>query len=142
MKIDFVRAIAGGVFGTVVMTVVGVYVVPMMGLVPMNPVNMLAGQMGQNMMLGWGGHFMIGTVLAVMYAGVGSHIPGPGPVRGAMFSLAPWLMAQVALIPMMGMPLFSGDAMMAMGSLIGHMVFGAVMGAVYGEAGKAVRAAA
>ena len=40
------------------------------------------------------------------------------------------------------MPLFSGDAMMAMGSLIGHMVFGAVLGAVYGEAGEAVRAAA
>ena len=100
MKIDFVRAIAGGVLGTVAMTVVGVYVAPLMGLAPMNPANMLAGQMGGNMMLGWGGDFMI------------------------------------------GMPLFSGDAVVPMGSLIGHMVFGAVLGAVYGEAGEAVRAAA
>jgi hypothetical protein len=33
---------------------------------------------------------------------------------------------------MMGMPLFSGSMVMAMGSLIGHLVYGAVVGAVYG----------
>jgi hypothetical protein len=31
------------------------------------------------------------------------------------------------------MPLFSGSASMAMGSLIGHMVYGAVLGGIYGE---------
>jgi hypothetical protein len=33
---------------------------------------------------------------------------------------------------MMGMPVFSGSAAMAMGSLIGHLVYGAVVGAIYG----------
>jgi hypothetical protein len=31
------------------------------------------------------------------------------------------------------MPLFSGSVSMAMGSLIGHLVYGAVVGATYGE---------
>ena len=142
MKIDFVRAVAGGVLGTVAMTVVGMYGAPMMGMPAMNPAAMLAGAMGGNMMLGWAGHFMIGTVLGVMYAAVGSNLPGPGAARGAVFSLAPWLMAQVAVMPMMGMPLFSGDVKMAMGSLVGHIVFGAVLGVVYGEVRDAVAAAA
>lgn len=37
------RAIVGGVLGTLVMTMVGVYVAPMMGIPAMNPADMLAG---------------------------------------------------------------------------------------------------
>ena len=36
--------------------------------------------------------------------------------------------------PMMGMPLFSGSAAMAMGSLVGHLAYGGVVGGIYGEA--------
>lgn len=35
-------------------------------------------------------------------------------------------------MPMMGMPFFSGSAVLATGSLIGHLVYGAVVGAIYG----------
>jgi uncharacterized membrane protein (DUF485 family) len=49
-------------------------------------------------------------------------------------------MAQLLVMPMMGMPLFSGSATMAMGSLVGHMVYGAVLGGIYGEA-RATRVA-
>jgi uncharacterized membrane protein YagU involved in acid resistance len=55
-------------------------------------------------------------------------------VRGALYGLAPWLLAQLVVIPMMGMPLFSGSAVLATGSLIGHLVYGAVVGATYGTA--------
>lgn len=34
--------------------------------------------------------------------------------------------------PMMGMPVFSGSVALAMGSLIGHLVYGAVVGGIYG----------
>jgi uncharacterized membrane protein YagU involved in acid resistance len=54
-------------------------------------------------------------------------------VRGAIYSIAPYLMAQLVVMPMMGMPLFSGSATLAMGSLIGHIVYGAVLGGIYGE---------
>jgi hypothetical protein len=39
----------------------------------------------------------------------------------------------VVVMPMMGMGLFSGSMVMAGGSLIGHLLYGAVVGAVYGK---------
>jgi len=82
---------------------------------------------------------MIGTILAGMYALVGSRLPGPPALRGALFGIAPFLMAQIVVIPMMGMPLFSGSMVMAMGSLIGHLVYGAVVGQVYGPVAESGR---
>ncbi len=133
MNIDFGRAVIGGLIGTAVMTMVGLFAAPMMGLPPMNPAEMLAGAMGGNLVLGWGGHLMIGVILALGYALVGSVLPGPGIVRGATYSVAPFLMAQLLVMPMMGMPLFSGSVSMAMGSLVGHIVYGVVLGGIYGE---------
>jgi uncharacterized membrane protein YagU involved in acid resistance len=126
------KAIVAGLIGTLVMTVVGLYVAPLMGLEPMNPAVMLAGQMGGNMMLGWIAHFMIGIILAVIYAIVAPSIPGAPVVRGALFGIAPWLFAMVIMMPMMGMPMFMGAMMPALGSLMGHVIFGAVVGAIYG----------
>lgn len=132
-SIDYSKAVIGGIVGTLVMTAVGLYVAPMMGIPPMNPAQMLAMAMGNNLILGWMGHLMIGTILAIIYAFVQSYLPGPAAARGASYSLAPWLMAQVIVMPMMGMPLFSGSVAMAGGSLIGHLVYGAVLGLIYGE---------
>jgi uncharacterized membrane protein YagU involved in acid resistance len=133
MKPSVSRAIAAGVLGTLAMTTVGVFVAPMMGIPAMNPADMLADQMGGSIILGWVGHLMIGTVLAIVYATVVmTHLPGPVAVRGALFSLAPWLMAQIVVMPMMGMGLFSGSMVLAGGSLIGHLVYGVVVGGVTG----------
>ncbi len=44
--------------------------------------------------------------------------------------------------PLMGMPLFSGSASMALGSLVGHLVYGGIVGGVYGEAHEAQTATA
>ncbi len=133
MNINFGRAALAGIIGTVMMTVVGLYAAPLMGMPAMNPADMLADQMGGNAVLGWIGHFMIGVIFAEVYAVVAGSLPGPVVVRGALFALAPWLLAQVVVMPMMGMGLFSGDMTMAMGSLIGHIMYGGVVGAVYGE---------
>ena len=54
MNIDFGRAVIAGLIGTAVMTLVGLFAAPMMGLPPMNPAEMLAGAMGGNLILGWG----------------------------------------------------------------------------------------
>ena len=138
MRINYGRAIVAGAVATVVMTVVSVYVAPMMGMPKMNPADMLAGQMGGSLFLGWMGHFMVGIVLAVIYAAIASRLPGPPALRGAMYGIAPWMLAQVAVLPMMGMPAFSGSMMMAGGSLIGHVVYGAVVGAIYGMPAESV----
>jgi uncharacterized membrane protein YagU involved in acid resistance len=127
------KAVVAGLVGTVVMTAIGLWVAPMMGIPRMNPAEMLAGAMGGNALLGWVGHFMIGSILAVIYAAVAPALPGPPAVRGAIYGLAPWLVAMVMVMPMMGMPAFGGVTAVAMGSLIGHLVYGAVVGAIYGR---------
>ncbi|MDX2262459.1 MAG: DUF6789 family protein [Gemmatimonadales bacterium] len=129
------RAVVAGAVGTAVMTAVGLWVAPMMGIPRMNPAEMLAGQMGGNVLLGWMAHAMIGVVLAVGYAVVAERLPGAGAVRGALFAIAPWLMAMLVMMPMMGMPIFGGAVAAGMGSLIGHLVYGAVLGTIYGNGG-------
>lgn len=70
MDIKTGRAVAGGLIGTAIMTAVGLWMAPMMGMPPMNPAEMLAGTMGGSMAAGWIAHFMIGTILAL---GEGRH---------------------------------------------------------------------
>jgi len=139
MKVQIGRAVLGGVLGTLAMTAVGLWVAPVMGMPPMNPAQMLAGAMGGSLVLGWMGHLMIGMILAVIYALVAPYLPGVPAVRGALYSIAPFLMAQLAVMPMMGMPVFSGSTAVALGSLVGHLVYGAVIGWVYGSLPAAVR---
>ena len=46
-----------------------------------------------------------------------------------------WVLAQVVVMPMMGGGLFSsamGGMMAAMGSLIGHLLYGGLLGAIAG----------
>jgi len=142
MNINIRKAIMAGVIGTIVMTAVGLWIAPLMGMPPMNPAAMLAGAMGGSMVLGWMGHFMIGITLAVGYALFGRVLPGAGWMRGAIFGIAPFLMAQMIVMPMMGMPFFSGFGAMAVGSLVGHLVYGGFVGGIYGEATEAIPAPA
>ncbi|OYV81017.1 MAG: hypothetical protein B7Z73_18575, partial [Planctomycetia bacterium 21-64-5] len=106
------------IFGTVLMTIVGLFLAPMMGIPKMDPAAMLAGAMGGHLALGWAAHFMIGIVLALIYAAVASWLPGPPWLRGAWYGVAPWLMLELAVLPMMGMPLFAGSVVLAAASLV------------------------
>lgn len=137
MHINFGKAILAGFIGTAVMTMVGLWVAPMMGIPPMNPAEMLAGQMGGSSVLGWIAHFTVGSILAIIYATVAPRLFGAPWVRGAAYGIAPWLMAQLVVMPMMGMPVFSGSTALALGSLVGHLVYGAVIGGVYGTGVRA-----
>ncbi len=137
MERNWARAVVGGLVGTLIMTAIGLWVAPMMGIPRMNPADMLAGAMGGSTLLGWAGHLMIGTILALIYAVVARRLPGPPPVRGALYGLAPWILAMLIVLPMMGMPVFGGAAATAMGSLIGHLVYGATLGAIYGQPDEA-----
>ena len=132
------RAIIAGIVGAIAMSIVGVWIAPMMGMERMNPANMLAMAMGNNMILGWVGHLMVGAILAIIYASLQNHLPGPSAIRGAVFSLAPWILLLLIVSPMMGMPMFMGSMMKTVQSLIGHIVYGLVMGSVYNQS-KQVR---
>ena len=55
MNMNFGRAVIAGLIGTALMTLVGLFAAPIMGLPAMNPAEMLAGAMGSSLILGWGG---------------------------------------------------------------------------------------
>jgi uncharacterized protein DUF6789 len=132
MSLKVGKAVVAGLAGTVVMTML-MLIAPEMGMPPMNIGAMLGSVMGGNVALGWAAHVMIGTILGLIYAAIfAARLPGPSGVRGALFSLLPWLMAQLIVMPMMGTGLFSGSLLAAGGSLMGHLAYGFVLGLVYG----------
>lgn len=136
-RLNWTRAIVAGLAATAVMTVL-MLMAPAMGLPPMNIGAMLGSVMGGSLFLGWMAHFVIGTVLAVIYAAVfATRLPGPGFVRGALYGLAPWIMAELVVMPMMGAGLFGGSFGAGFGSLMGHLVYGAVLGGIYGTVEEA-----
>lgn len=61
--------------------------------------------------------------------------PGKAVLAGLVGTLVMTAIG-VWVAPMMGMPVFSGSLVMAMGSLVGHLVYGATIGTIYG-AGEA-----
>lgn len=108
----------------------------MMGLMPeLDVIHMLSGMMGAPPLVGWLAHFMIGTLawgggFAVLYG----LIPGSGAVmKGILFGIAAWLGMMVMVMPMAGAGLFgmAFGVMAPMMTLVLHIVFGAVLGAVY-----------
>ncbi|MDZ4136155.1 MAG: DUF6789 family protein [Paracoccaceae bacterium] len=108
----------------------------MMGVMPaLDVIAMLGGMMGVSAAMGWLIHFMIGTIawgggFALLYA----RIPGGGAVtKGIVFGVAAWLGMMIVVMPMAGAGLFGmGMGMMAPAmTLVLHVIFGAVLGAVY-----------
>lgn len=132
MNKDLFTVLKSGLIATAVMTML-MLVAPMMGMPKMPIGNMLAGFMHIPVFAGWIIHFVIGVILAAVYLFVWKNrLPGNGWLNGAVFALIPFLMAQILVMPMMGAGLFASHTpaplMMVMGSLLGHLVYGAVLG--------------
>lgn len=113
------KALWAGFFGTVMMTML-MYSWPLVGLPSMDIMAALGGVFPFEIspyIMGSLIHFGIGISLAAVYALVfDSWLPGPGWLRGALFSLAPWVFAITLLGPTLQVAsdLFKGkDAMAA-----------------------------
>lgn len=110
----------------------------------LDPAAALAGAMQVDLALGWIAHGAIGVMLAFIYAGAFANVGWGGPwLRGTAYGLLPFLAAQAIVSPLMGGGIFSTEMAQASGqslsmillvSLIGHLVYGAVLGWVYGQA--------
>lgn len=147
---NIVGAVVAGVAGTIVMSIL-LAMAPLMGLPKMDIVGMLATMFTKtaNTALGWVLHLMMGVVFAIIYAVLWSAgIGAAGAGSGALFGAVHWLI--VGVIMGMGVPIMhagvragttkapgywmtaNGNGMMAfVGGLIGHVVFGLVVGLVY-----------
>lgn len=160
-------AVMAGILGTLAMTAL-MYMAPLMGLPKMD----LIGALGQALPIGLPTyltgslvHLFNGVVLAIIYAvAFATWLPGPRPLKGALYSILPWIFAMVALAPAMAIlhSLLAGSAvtpavnpcapvvatnpcaavtpdagtapsalLMAGMSLMAHLLYGVVVGAVY-----------
>jgi hypothetical protein len=133
-RVNFGRAALAGLAGTAVMTLL-MLAAPMMGMPKMLIGEMLGNFLRIGSGAGWVMHALIGVVLALLYAGgVVGHLPGNRTLRGATYGFGVFLVAQLVVTPMMGGGVFSGgNVPMIMGSLLGHLVYGALVGTIYGE---------
>ena len=129
------RAIAGGFVGTVVMTLMMYYVSPMMMGMTMDIAAMLGSMLGGSWTAGMMMHFINGSVIfpAIYVYLLYERLPGSPVLRGAAWGTILWFLAQTVVMPMMGGGFFSsqmGGAMAVMGSLIGHLIYGSLLGAI------------
>jgi uncharacterized membrane protein YagU involved in acid resistance len=132
----FTRAALGGLVGTLAMTAMMYVVAPMMGL-RLDIAAVLGSMLGGSWTAGLMMHFVNGAVVfpAIYVFALYAHLPGTPAVRGTVWGVALWLVAQTVVMPMMGAGLFSsamGGVMAAMGSLIGHVLYGSLLGIIAG----------
>jgi uncharacterized membrane protein YagU involved in acid resistance len=128
--------IAAGLVATVVLSVM-MLMRRSMGLMPeLDPIAMITAMAGASSpAVGWIGHFVIGSIFwGVGFAIVSPYLPGPYPLRGAVFAIGAWLMMMLVVMPMVGAGSFGlGLGMMApVATLVLHVVFGLVLGGIYG----------
>jgi uncharacterized membrane protein YagU involved in acid resistance len=135
------RAAAAGLIATGVMTAL-LLIEPSIGL-PMiaigqvlsTSLGLASAHLAVGPAIGWVIHFVIGTLLALIYAAVLAHrLPGTPLGRGMIYGVLVFVVAQLAFMPLVGGGLFSrGDVQLLIGSLLGHLVYGGVTGWIYGE---------
>jgi uncharacterized membrane protein YagU involved in acid resistance len=136
------RAAAAGLVGTGVMTAL-LLVEPSVGLPKIAMGQVLSSSLGLasahlaiGPALGWLLHFVIGMLLALVYAAAfDRRLPGPALARGLIYGALVFVVAQLVFMPLVGGGVFShGDVELLAGSLLGHLVYGGLTGWIYGEA--------
>ena len=130
------RGIAAGFVATFVLSVI-MLMKRSMGLMPeLDPVAMISAMAGASSpVVGWIGHFVIGSIFwGGGFAIVSPYLPGPYRLRGTILALGAWLMMMMVVMPMAGAGWFGlGLGVMApVVTLALHVVFGLVLGTIYG----------
>jgi hypothetical protein len=139
MKPNPIKAILGGVVGTVVLTMMTLKVAPMILGRPMDIPAMIAGMMGGPLALGWAAHILLGVaVFPLTYVFIVFRLlPGVPALRGALWGVALWVAVEVTVMPMAGNGFFSstnGGPKAVLVALMGHVVYGALLGTIAGKA--------
>ena|ERR1035437_6903545 len=137
MKPQFGRAVVGGLVGTIAMTLMMMFVAPMMG-VHMDIAKSLAGMMGSSHAVGLAVHFLNGTIIfpAIFVFLLFRILPGAALVKGLIWGGILWAMLEILVMSMMGMGVFgsNGPGMKgAVAALLAHLVYGAFLGGIAGS---------
>ncbi len=99
--------------------------------------NRLTNQVGDKFFVGMIGNLVLGLVWALIYARfVEPRLSGPGWRRGVMFAIIPFILSVAVFFPLAGIG-FLGAGIAAgplplAGSLVLHLVYGALLGSFFG----------
>jgi hypothetical protein len=135
------RAVAAGLIGTAVMTAL-LLVEPSVGLPRIAIGQILSTSLGSasahlpiGPTTGWIIHFLVGAGLALINAAFfAGRLPANALVRGVIYGVLVFIVAQLTFMPLVGGGIFSrGDVELLAGSLLGHIAYGGLMGWIYGE---------
>ena len=137
MKPNLMKAILGGLAGTVMMTMMMRLVAPLMLGHPMDIAGMLANMIGGAWAIGMATHLVNGVVIfTLVYAfAIFRYLPGPPLLKGVLWGAVLWLVAEAMVMPMAGAGFFSseiGGAKAVFAALMGHLVYGALLGYIAG----------
>lgn len=133
---NYWKGMAAGFVATIVLSAILV-MKSSMGLMPdLDPIQMLGNMIGDgSRTVGWVMHFVIGTIMwGLLFTAIFGAAVNGFWWRGIVFSLGAWLIMEVVLMPMAGKGLFGMNAGMMgwMMPLVMHVIYGAVLGGVYG----------
>jgi uncharacterized membrane protein YagU involved in acid resistance len=127
IPVGLAAGVAGGLSGGIIFGML----MQMMGMLPM--VAMLVGS--KSTTVGWGVHLAISAFIGVTYAILFARWatrPATSLLLGMGYGVLWWVLGPLLIMPArLGMELFMFNAMTGQ-SLMGHLIYGAVLGLVYG----------
>lgn len=135
LKDNLLKALLGGLAGTLVFTLMGKFIAPIMIGHSMDVAAILAPLFDGSHLAGMIAHFTIGTVIfPLAYLLLAARrLPGPAPLRGVIFLLFVYLFAMTVVMPLIGQGLFLDSQPRAMVALMGHIIFGVILGTAVGK---------
>jgi len=137
MQSNIVKGIVAGFCATVVLTLIMV-VKFAAGVIPqVNLAALMSGLLTAPVYVGWGVHFVIGTLIwGPLFAVLAPRIPGSTAIiKGVLFAMAAWVLMQLLVLPVAGMGLFGvaygfGATVMTFAL---HAIYGVVLGLVFAQ---------
>lgn len=130
-----IRGFGAGFAATVVLSLL-MLLKAYVGVLPQfNAIAMIADVLNGPMLIGWIGHFVIGTAVWGGLFGLTSHrlprIGGPG--QGLIFGVGAWLAMMVVFMPVAGAGFFALGlgTPVAVATLGLHLVYGLILGAAF-----------
>ncbi|MFA5925023.1 MAG: DUF6789 family protein [Methylococcaceae bacterium] len=139
MNTNIIKTILGGMVGTLMMSLMMRFAAPIMVGQSMDIAAMLGNMMGNNYAMGMATHIMLGVlVFPLIYALLFFRLlPGVPLIKGMTWGLILWLITETMVMPMAGAGFFMteiGGMNAVMAALMGHLVYGGLLGVIAGKA--------
>lgn len=130
------RWLIAGIAATVVLAIFMEGVARLVIGGPLKPAALICQVFGWNASLLWLGeilHYLLGVIaFPIGYVVMRGIIGGlPGIVSGAIWGILLWVAAGLILAPLAGTALFFGGGQVMIASLVAHLAYGLVLGAVF-----------